>query len=43
MTIKEKLLEEIADELKNKKDIISLAELLGAPPRNGMPETRPQT
>ena len=39
--LKNKLLAEMADELKRKKDIISIAELLGAPSRAGKEERRP--
>jgi len=42
MALKEKLLCEIADELERKKDIVSLAELLGAPARKA-PEERPKS
>jgi len=43
MELKAKLVAEIADELCRKKDIISIAELLGAPPRAGAPEERPSS
>ena len=39
--LKKKLLAEIADELRRKKDILSIAELLGGPARAGQPEQRP--
>ncbi len=42
MALKEKLVAEIADELERKKDIVSLAELLGAPARKGT-EERPKS
>lgn len=41
LALKEKLVSEIASELERKRDIVSLAELLGAPPRQGRPEERP--
>lgn len=43
LALKGKLLTEMTDELKRKKDIISIAELLGAPARGGKPETRPKS
>ncbi|MFA6327857.1 MAG: hypothetical protein WCY41_00230 [Candidatus Micrarchaeia archaeon] len=42
MALKEKLVAEIADELERRKDIVSLAELLGAPARKS-PEERPES
>lgn len=42
MALKEKLIAEIAGELERKKEIVSLAELLGAPARRG-PEERPES
>ncbi|VVB56653.1 Uncharacterised protein [uncultured archaeon] len=41
--LKANLLAEMADELKRKKDIISIAELLGGPPRAGKEEKRPKS
>ena len=42
MALKEKLVAEIAGELERKKDIVALAELLGAPARKS-PEERPKS
>jgi hypothetical protein len=42
MALKAKLVCEIADELEGRKDIVSLAELLGAPARKA-PEERPES
>ena len=41
--LKRKLLAEIADELRRKKDIISINEILGAPARGGKEEIRPKS